>query len=489
MTTPYIGMTLPVVGSTLGPTWASELNTALESLDSHNHAPGSGALIPTSALNINAALSFADNAATSVGYVGLSNLDAVITTGSTDLFAYGGDLYYRDGNGINIAITAAGAISTAGSGSISGLTGTAFGQYLSGVFAIYKDTSKPAKQLTSQLSIYEYDNASANPVILKSPASLASSYTWTFPTAAAANAVELLTVSSAGVMDTALLAGTSSQITVTQSLSSVVLSLPASVSTTNLTATAAVIGATVTASTAIRGPSGSVSVPALSFSTDTDTGLYRSASGDVAFSSNGTAVAGFTSQGLYATSGTVSAPGLFFIGDTNTGIYSDTADSFTITAGGSDSVTFRSRGLLAPVGSAAIPSISFGSDADTGIYHVSANKVGVASNGVEAAHFTDTEAVFAGTLETDSGGPFKVTIVTGTDSGGGAVTVYSGAAVYGAYGRTTNNGGSVYTNMIAYADSTSGSMGFLGGDSSTQVRIQRAGSSTGNTYRVVVFHA
>lgn len=45
MATPDMGLVLPTVSVTPGPTWASQLNTAFNVVDSHTHVAGSGALI------------------------------------------------------------------------------------------------------------------------------------------------------------------------------------------------------------------------------------------------------------------------------------------------------------------------------------------------------------------------------------------------------------------------------------------------------------
>ena len=58
MSTTYMNLNLPTPTITLGPAWATQINTAIESIDSHDHTDNKGALIPTSALNINANLDF-----------------------------------------------------------------------------------------------------------------------------------------------------------------------------------------------------------------------------------------------------------------------------------------------------------------------------------------------------------------------------------------------------------------------------------------------
>jgi len=104
---------------------------------------------------------------------------------------------------------------------------------------------------------------------------------------------------------------------------------------------------------------GTNGAPSICFSGDTDTGLYRSASNVLGISANGTASHLFKSDGsepqvpLKATNGTVSAPSLTFASDTNLGLYRSAADTLAVTTGGterafvdSNGVTIKGRGDL-----------------------------------------------------------------------------------------------------------------------------------------------
>lgn len=127
-TTPNMGMDLPDVSVTPGPTWASDLNTALTNqLDVHDHTSGKGVAIPSSGLNINAEVDFNDNGAGHVKYVNHENQTALFTGGSETLRTYasnaaGGrsELYYRDSSGSNVQITNGGSINVASAGGFGG---------------------------------------------------------------------------------------------------------------------------------------------------------------------------------------------------------------------------------------------------------------------------------------------------------------------------------------------------------------------------------
>ena len=132
-TTTYMSLTLPTPGERLGPTWASDLNTALTAIDAHDHA-SVGRQLGSAAIGIDADLSFTvvtststtAYAATNMKYLGMS----LNTSPSTALpaasypniaFAGGtaGDLYFNDGSGNQIQLTAAGVLNASGVSAIS----------------------------------------------------------------------------------------------------------------------------------------------------------------------------------------------------------------------------------------------------------------------------------------------------------------------------------------------------------------------------------
>lgn len=112
MATPFLNLTLPTVSVTLGPTWASEINAAFETIDSHDHTSGKGAKVPTAGLNINADLDFNEFSALNLK---LLNYEQRTSSPSGSTFAastsvYNGDLYYTNTSGVAIQLTSGGAI-------------------------------------------------------------------------------------------------------------------------------------------------------------------------------------------------------------------------------------------------------------------------------------------------------------------------------------------------------------------------------------------
>lgn len=120
MATTFMNLTLPTVGSTIGPTWASQLNTALNLIDAHDHTSGKGTRVPTAGININANLSFNNShSITNISEVTFTSLSAV--SGSTSaLYVKDGDLYYNDSAGNAVRLTASGTINVSSVGGIGG---------------------------------------------------------------------------------------------------------------------------------------------------------------------------------------------------------------------------------------------------------------------------------------------------------------------------------------------------------------------------------
>ena len=96
---------------------------------------------------------------------------------------------------------------------------------------------------------------------------------------------------------------------------------------------------------------GTNGAPSLSFDSDTDTGIYRSASNVLGISASGTASHLFNSDGsepqvpLKATNGSASAPSLTFASDPNLGLYRSGADALSVTTSGIEMAIFNGNGL------------------------------------------------------------------------------------------------------------------------------------------------
>lgn len=148
---------------------------------------------------------------------------------------------------------------------------------------------------------------------------------------------------------------------------------------------------------------GSAGAPSINFSGDSDTGFYNLSSGETTYSSNGTAVITFESQGIRTISGSAALPSYTFGGDENTGIYKVSTDQIGFTTAGT--VAFR-LGTAAAVfegtdgfylandGSASLPAMKWLGDTNTGILRAGDTGTGayieVSVNGTARARFFTT---------------------------------------------------------------------------------------------------
>jgi hypothetical protein len=206
-TTPNMNLVLPTPSIQPGPTYATNVNTAFEDVDAHDHTSGSGVLIPTAALNINADLSFAENDATRLRTVRFTDQSAALVE-SADIgcvYNVGGNLYWNNASGTAIQITAGSSLNAASIGGIGGdyITSGASAYYTSAQSTFYFTSSAntPANLSCANLIIAEA-LTSPNTITIKSPTSLAASYNITVPAALPA-ATRVVAMSSAGVLSVA----------------------------------------------------------------------------------------------------------------------------------------------------------------------------------------------------------------------------------------------------------------------------------------------
>jgi hypothetical protein len=191
-----MNMPIPVVGSEPGPEWATDLNDCLNIVDIHDHTPGSGVQITPSGLDINTALTFNSNFATDLA--GLSLIAQSGTPANNTIYESGVDLYYVDGVGNNIQITANGGV--AGSpGSIANLTSPASASYVAGssTFVWQSDVNTPANMDGGSVIIRNI-TASSKGITLTAPAALGSNYSITLPALPASQ--KIMTLDATGAL-------------------------------------------------------------------------------------------------------------------------------------------------------------------------------------------------------------------------------------------------------------------------------------------------
>lgn len=110
--TNFMNLNLPVVTQTLGPEWATQLNTALEVVDLHDHSSGKGVKVKTAGLDINADLTFAGFRALNLQASQYTS-QALPLSGALNansVYVSGGNLYFTNGSGVSIQLTTGGSI-------------------------------------------------------------------------------------------------------------------------------------------------------------------------------------------------------------------------------------------------------------------------------------------------------------------------------------------------------------------------------------------
>lgn len=184
--TPNMNLIVPTVQVTVSPDWAQDINDSLDLIDAHDHTPGKGVSIPTAGITIDADLSLNSFNLSQIRALRLDNQNSDPSDPADIRIVYSktGELIYKDGVGNVVPITAGGSVAAA-AGSITGLVPPASAVYSSGTKTIQflQDTSKPAKLAISDILLYEFNNATANPITIKSPASIVTSYDYFVPPA------------------------------------------------------------------------------------------------------------------------------------------------------------------------------------------------------------------------------------------------------------------------------------------------------------------
>ncbi|MBU0667697.1 hypothetical protein KJ951_01165 [Patescibacteria group bacterium] len=138
--------------------------------------------------------------------------------------------------------------------------------------------------------------------------------------------------------------------------------------------------------------------------------------------SAGTDLVTISGTGVTAlTDGTVGAPILTFSGDTNTGIYRVGSDSIGFSAGGVQTLRVGTSGIVTGFlattdGTAGVPGHSFSNDPDTGMYRSTTNTLGFAGNGANMLTLAPSSATITQAAAT-SGSPTAFTLTGGAHTG------------------------------------------------------------------------
>jgi hypothetical protein len=159
-------------------------------------------------------------------------------------------------------------------------------------------------------------------------------------------------------------------------------------------------------------PDGSVGTPALRFSADQDTGLFRPGNNRLAFVTNGVQRLEVDASGnalfagaLRAPLGAVGTPSYTFTGDTNTGMWSPAADTLALSTAGAERVRIDSSGNVgigttSPGSALQVQGLITGTAITQSPIDTTAQRLtkvgdfGLGASSVNVADFTSTEVNF-----------------------------------------------------------------------------------------------
>lgn len=182
---PNMSLPVPQVGLDAGPQYATDVNSSLTIVDSHNHTPGFGVPIPVSGLSITTDLPINQNNLTLVRSIRFFPQATPITAITPDIgcvYVSGLDLYYNDLSGNQIQITSGGAVNATSSGITSG---TASASFSGGVLIVDSNVATPANIQAGSILIGN-NLANSKFLTLQPPNAMGASYTLTLPTIPAA---------------------------------------------------------------------------------------------------------------------------------------------------------------------------------------------------------------------------------------------------------------------------------------------------------------
>lgn len=267
----------------------------------------------------------------------------------------------------------------------------------------------------------------------KAPGTVTSSHTYTWP-AALPGANSILQTTSAGVLS--WITGGTGTVTGPGSSTSTAIARWNGTGGTALSDSGVLIdgsnnmsGVSTLTTSILNTGVGSAAGPVIAPTAQTSTGIYF-ASDTVGITTSGTNRATFTSTALTTTipllgpDGSVTAPSYSFSADTNTGIYRSAADNLAFTTGGVQALVFDasqkatfSGQILNADGTSSLPGYSFSADTDTGVYRIGTNNLGFATNATAAGDISSAQkwtiGASAGTQTHAINGGYSTTKLSG----------------------------------------------------------------------------
>lgn len=203
-TTPLMSLQRPTLGGDPG-TWDDQIAASFDLIDAHDHTTGKGTKVPTAGLNINADLTFGGYAATNVKAISFTAQASYSTNRSLFVKTSDNELYWRTNAGAEVKVTSGSSLNLS-------LVGGLYGDYSTTDAQLYYDAASTTYRFLSDdspstwasagvgdLLLYQKAASISNAVTLKSPNSLAASYSVTFP-GAVPGSTSLVQMTTGGVL-------------------------------------------------------------------------------------------------------------------------------------------------------------------------------------------------------------------------------------------------------------------------------------------------
>jgi hypothetical protein len=206
MATPFMVFVIPTPGpgGTPGPLWAQQVNTALQTIDAHDHTPGKGVPISVASLLVTQDLSFASFGITDLSKLVFTSVGSPFV-GTNLISVVNGELFYNDGAGNQIQITAGGGLNAASIGGIGGdYVGSGASVFYTSSVTTFSFTSAPGVPAAINAGDIKITSADGTNTVTISNPNTGSSFTLNLmDSLPAANSLVALT--SAGALQNALI--------------------------------------------------------------------------------------------------------------------------------------------------------------------------------------------------------------------------------------------------------------------------------------------
>lgn len=205
MATTNLNLSLPEYGE-VPATAGQKLLDNYETIDTHDHSSGKGVRVTTAGININADLEINSHNLTEVNSLELDSLSSALSgaSNSNRVNVANGELYFTDGNGLAVQVTANGGLDTTVSGGWTGdySSTDAEGTYVSATttFKLLQDgnANQAGKLDIGDIKLRTTVAGASNYISIVSP-TLSANWTMTLPAAAPAS-TSVMTMTDAGTV-------------------------------------------------------------------------------------------------------------------------------------------------------------------------------------------------------------------------------------------------------------------------------------------------